>query len=139
MKRSRFLSIVVILVLLQACGAPEPAPVGQTPAGETPAGEATPAANTEAAPPTGGVIARNPSSSGPIAISEDDSLLVVVNNLDDSVSIINVAGDANTKVAQVEVGDEPRTVAISPDKQWAYVTNQGSGTVSVINLSTNQT
>jgi YVTN family beta-propeller protein len=138
MKQFRSISIVIILVLLQACGAPAPAPVGETPVGETPAGEATPAANTEVAPPTGGAIAKNPSSSSPIAISEDDSLLVVVNNLDDTVTLINVAGDANTKVAEIEVGDEPRTVAISPDKQWAYVTNQGSGTVSVINLTTNQ-
>jgi YVTN family beta-propeller protein len=148
MNRFRFvvsLSILVMLPLLQACGA-TPAPVVEgSPAAQTPVVEASPAAQTPApdgtqavAPPTGGAIARNPSSSSPIAISEDDSLLAVVNNLDDSVSIINVAADANTKVAQIEVGDEPRTVAISPDKQWAYVTNQGSGTVSVINLATNQ-
>jgi YVTN family beta-propeller protein len=84
------------------------------------------------------VIAKNPSSSSPIAISDDDSLLTVVNNLDDKVTIINVAGDANTKVTEIEVGDEPRSVAITPDKQRAYVTNQGSATVSVIDLATNQ-
>jgi YVTN family beta-propeller protein len=84
------------------------------------------------------VIAKNPSSSSPIAISDDDSLLTVVNNLDDKVTIINVAGDANTKITEIEVGDEPRSVAITPDKQRAYVTNQGSATVSVIDLATNQ-
>jgi YVTN family beta-propeller protein len=128
------LSILVLLPVLQACGAAPATPVQGTPAAQTPAADGTQAV----VPATGGAIARNPGSSSPIAISEDDSLLVVANNLDDSVSIINVAGDANTKVAQIEVGDEPRTVAISPDKQWAYVTNQGSGTVSVINLTTNQ-
>ena len=136
MKRFRSIGMVIVLVLLQACGgAPIPPP-----AGETPVAEATPATNvnTQAVPPTGGTIAKNPSSSNPIAISDDDSLLVVVNNLDDSVSVINVAGDANTKVAQVEVGDEPRTVAITADKRFAYVTNQGSATVSVIDLTTNQ-
>jgi YVTN family beta-propeller protein len=89
-------------------------------------------------PATGGVLAKNPSASSPIAISDDDSLLVVVNNLDDSVSVLNVAGDVNAKVAEIEVGDEPRTVAITPDKRLAYVTNQGSATVSVIDLATNQ-
>jgi len=127
MVRYRFVAFSCILVLaLQACGgapAPEPAP--------TPTGE-------QAIPPTGGAVSRNPGSSSPIAVSEDDSVLLVANNLDDSVSIINVAGDANTRIAEIEVGDEPRTVAISPDKLRAYVTNQGSATVSVIDLTTNQ-
>jgi YVTN family beta-propeller protein len=133
MNRFRFIvivSVVVVLPLLQACGA-APATQPQEPA-------TAPASTQAVVPATGGAIAKNSSSSSPIAISDDDSLLVVVNNLDDSVSIINVAGDANTKVAEIEVGDEPRTVAISPDKHWAYVTNQGSATVSVIDLTINQ-
>lgn len=85
-----------------------------------------------------GQIAKNASSSSPIAISDDDALLVVVNNLNDSVTVMNVAGDANTKVAEITVGDEPRTVAITTDKKFAYVTNQASATVSVIDLTTNQ-
>src|SRR5690606_18795453 len=51
---------------------------------------------------------------------------------------INVAGEANTKIAEIDVGDEPRTVAITPNKRFAYVTNQGSATVSVIDLSASQ-
>lgn len=138
MNRFRTIVIVSILTLvLQACGG-VPAPVVQETPAAVDATLATPAATQVVVPATGGVISKNPSSSSPIAISEDDSLLAVVNNLDDTLTIINVAGDANTKVAVIEVGDEPRTVAISPDKQWAYVTNQGSGTVSVINLTTNQ-
>ena len=137
MNRSRFIAIVSVLLLLilQACGgAPAPA-VQETPAAQTPAAPA----NTQAAvPAASGTIAKNPSSSSPIAISEDDALLVVANNLDDSVSIINVAGDANTKVAEIDVGDEPRNVAITPDKRFAYVTNQASATVSVIDLGANQ-
>jgi YVTN family beta-propeller protein len=88
--------------------------------------------------PTGGVVAKNASSSSPIAISDDDTLLVVVNNLNDSVTVMNVAADANTKVAEITVGDEPRSVAITADKLRAYVTNQASGTVSVIDLTANQ-
>jgi YVTN family beta-propeller protein len=135
MVRFRSIGIVIVLMsflVLQACGgAPTPAPAPVPETVETPA-------DTQAVPSPGGVIAKNPSSSSPIAISDDDSLLVVANNLDDRVTIINVAGDANSKVAEIEVGDEPRTVAISPDKHWAYVTNQASATVSVIDLTTNQ-
>lgn len=133
MSRFRFIIILSILVLLlQACGG-SPAAT-QEPTAATAAPEGTQAV----VPATGATIAKNASSSSPIAISEDDSLLVVVNNLDDSVSVINVANDANTRVTQIEVGDEPRTVAISADKHWAYVTNQGSATVSVIDLTINQ-
>ena len=137
MKQFRFIVILSILgLLLQACGgAPVPA-TEENPAVEAPATDP----GTQAAVPEtgGGTIAKNPSSSGPIAISDDDALLVVVNNLDDSITVINVAGDANTKVAEIEVGDEPRTVAITPDKRFAYVANQGSATVSVIDLTANQ-
>ncbi|HET9913318.1 MAG TPA: beta-propeller fold lactonase family protein, partial [Anaerolineales bacterium] len=134
MNRFRLIGIVCILVLLpilQACGSAPATAVAQPTS-------AAPAGTQPIVPATGGAIAKNSSSSGPIAISDDDSLLVVANNLDDSVSIINVAGDANTKVAEIKVGDEPRTVAITPDKRLAYVTNQASATVSVIDLTTNQ-
>ena len=137
MRRFRFIVILSILVLLlQACGgAPVPA-AEENPAVEAPATDP----GTQAAVPEtgGGTIAKNPGSSSPIAISDDDALLVVVNNLDDSITVINVAGDANTKVAEIEVGDEPRTVAITADKRFAYVANQGSATVSVIDLTANQ-
>jgi DNA-binding beta-propeller fold protein YncE len=80
-------------------------------------------------------IAKNPSYSSPIAISDDNNLLVVANPLNDSISVFNVAGDANGKLAEIQMGDEPRSVAITPDKRLAYVTNQCSGTLSVIDLA----
>lgn len=138
MYRSRIIAIlsVLLLLVLQACGGAAPAPAEEaTPAAQTPV---APESTQAVVPQTGGVISKNPSYSSPIAISEDDALLVVANNLDDSVSIINVAGDANTKIAEIDVGDQPRTVAITPNKRFAYVTNQGSATVSVIDLSTGQ-
>ena len=95
----------------------------------------TPVAPTSAPAPAG-VIAQDASYSSPIAISEDDALVVVANPLNGSVSVINVAGDANAKLAEIPTGDLPRSVAIRPDKLYAYVTNQGSGTVSVIDLGT---
>ncbi|MCQ3937880.1 MAG: hypothetical protein DPW18_12640 [Chloroflexi bacterium] len=110
--------VVALLAFLSACGG------GQ--------------AATEQAPPpeqAAGPIAKNSSYSSPIAISDDDSLLVVANTLNGTVTLINVAGDANAKLAEIQVGEEPRSVVITPNKAFAYVTNQISGTVSVIDLA----
>jgi YVTN family beta-propeller protein len=71
----------------------------------------------------------------PIALSDDDSTLVVANPLDGSLSLLNVAGDANAKLAEIKTGDQPRTVAIRPDKPFAHVANQGSASVSVVDLT----
>jgi YVTN family beta-propeller protein len=60
---------------------------------------------------------------------------VAANALNGSVSVMNVAGDANAKLAEIPTGKLPRTVAIRPDKAFAYVANQGAGTVSVIDLA----
>src|SRR5262249_57800029 len=38
-------------------------------------------------------LAKNPSYSSPIALSDDDSLLVVANPLDGSISVFNVAAE----------------------------------------------
>ena len=113
----RFL-IVALLVFLSACGG------GEQATSDVPI------------PVTSSTIEKNASYSSPIAISDDDSLLAVTNTLNGTVTLINVAGDANTKLAEIQVGEEPRSVVITPNKAFAYVTNQVSGTVSVIDLST---
>lgn len=77
-------------------------------------------------------------NSSPIALTSDDKQVWVVNPDNDSVSVLNVEGDANTKLAEIPVGDEPQCVAITPDDATAYVTNQISGTVSVINVASRQ-
>ncbi|HEY6365848.1 MAG TPA: YncE family protein, partial [Candidatus Binatia bacterium] len=73
-----------------------------------------------------------------IALTSDETRLVVVNREANSVSIIRVK-DANgnddaTKLTEIAVGEEPRCVAIHPTDQAAYVTNGISGTVSVVDL-----
>src|SRR5262245_27390023 len=80
-----------------------------------------------------------PTNSGPIAVTPDNKFVWVVNPDDDSVSVINVENDANQKVAEIQVGDEPNNLAISPNGQTVYVANTVSGTVSVINAATRAT
>jgi YVTN family beta-propeller protein len=80
-----------------------------------------------------------PSRSTTIALTSDETRLVVVNREANSVSIIRVKDNNNndvaTKIAEIGVGEEPRCVAIHPNDQVAYVTNGISATVSVVNLA----
>src|SRR5215212_7580612 len=62
-----------------------------------------------------------PTYSSPIAINPNDRLIWVVNPSDDSVSVIRP--DNNTRLAKIGVGDEPQSIALTPDNQYAYVAN----------------
>ena len=71
-------------------------------------------------------------SSSAIAITDDGSRLLVVNPDSNSVSVMDpVAGE---KLAELTVGDDPRTVALEGSAR-AYVANRGSDAVSVIDLN----
>ena len=63
--------------------------------------------------------------------------MIVVNPLNNSVTVFNVASDANQKLAEIQVGVEPQAVAISNDNKLAFVTNQGSNSVSILDLTSN--
>jgi DNA-binding beta-propeller fold protein YncE len=73
-----------------------------------------------------------------IALTSDETRLVVVNREANSVSIIQVkdaqGNDVAIKLDEIGVGEEPRCVAVHPSDQVAYVTNGISGTVSVVDL-----
>ena len=71
-------------------------------------------------------------NSGPIAITRDDKFVWAVNRDNNSVSVFRVAGDANFRIKEIPVGNEPRCVAITPDDKKVFVTNMVDGTVSVI-------
>ena len=71
--------------------------------------------------------------SSPIAVSVNDKLIWVVNPGEDSVSVIRP--DNNTRLAKIVVGDEPQSVALTPDNQYAYVANAAAGTVTVIKIN----
>ena len=73
-------------------------------------------------------------SSQPLALSADDSLLLVANPDNNSVSLFDLK-NGNTRLAEIPVGKEPNCVALSPDGTRAYVANTLDGTVSVLNIS----
>ena len=79
-----------------------------------------------------------PTRSTTIALTNDETRVVVVNREANSVSIIRVkdanGNDVARKLVEIGVGEEPRCVAIHPTDRAAYVTNGISGTVSVIDL-----
>ena len=80
-------------------------------------------------------ILTGPSSSSPIAVTPDGKYVWAVNPDTNSVSVINIENDANQKVAEVGVLEEPANLAISPDGRWVYVTDTASGHVTVIDAN----
>ena len=75
-----------------------------------------------------------PTSSQPLALSADDSLLAVANPDNNSVTFFDVK-NANARLGEVSVGKEPNGVALSPDGSRAYVANTIDGTVWVIAIT----
>ena len=80
-----------------------------------------------------------PGRSTTIALTSDETRVVVVNRDANSLSIIQIknknGNDVSNKIAEIPVGEEPRCVAVSPDDRFAFVTNAISATVSVVNLA----
>lgn len=74
-----------------------------------------------------------PSNGGSIAITSDGELLIVGNSDSNSVSLINLDGDAT--VIEIPVGLDPRAVAVDEVRRLVYVANQGSDSLSIIDLS----
>src|SRR5262245_17566232 len=79
-----------------------------------------------------------PTHSTTIALTSDETRVIVVNREANTVSIIQVknanGNDVAVKLAEIGVGQEPRCVAVHPNDRVAYVTNGISGTVSVVDL-----
>jgi len=78
-------------------------------------------------------VANRPTYSSPIAISANDHLVWVVNPSDDSVSVIRP--DNNARIAKITVGDEPQSVALTPDNLCAFVANAAGNSISVIDVN----
>ncbi|HEU5055028.1 MAG TPA: cytochrome D1 domain-containing protein [Kofleriaceae bacterium] len=67
------------------------------------------------------------SRSSTIALSGDRTLVALVNQDDDSLSLFQTSDDE--RIARVPTGDEPSSVVIAPDDRTAYVANRADGTV----------
>src|SRR5947208_7795729 len=72
----------------------------------------------------------HPTYSSPIAMSQDNALVWVVNPDDDLVSVIRTSD--NTLIKKINVGDEPQSIALDPINNFAYVANAADNTVTVI-------
>ncbi len=98
---------------------------------KTDAGTTTPPTDGGGAGDGGGFtgpVSKNPNRGSAIALSEDESIVVMVNRDSDSISVfaITYAADGSTADAKkvgddVKVGGEPWQVVIAPDNDTAYV------------------
>ncbi len=75
-----------------------------------------------------------PMSSQPLALNADDTVLLVANPDNDSITLFDVRGGNTTELSRATVGKEPSSVALSPDATRAYVANTVSGTVLVLSI-----
>src|SRR5881394_248322 len=71
----------------------------------------------------------------PLAMTPDGTRLLAVNTADDQLAVFNVTGAAPVLVGEVPVGLEPVSVAVRNNGE-AWVVNQLSDDVSIVNLST---
>lgn len=73
--------------------------------------------------------------STPITLNSAGTELWVTNpDVDNnSVTVVDVTGDAGVVLDEIPVGKEPSSIALDGDGSHAYVANAGDGTISVIN------
>ena len=68
-----------------------------------------------------------------IAYSPDGRYLLTVNSLSDSLSVINTAD--NQVIGTIPTGKAPTSISILPDGKRAYVTDEGDGTIEIVNFA----
>ncbi len=71
-------------------------------------------------------------ASGSIALLSDGRTLIAANMINNTATI-TVPGQ-NRLIAEIPVGNDPRSVAVTPDDSRALVTNRVDGTLSVIDV-----
>lgn len=67
-----------------------------------------------------------------IALTSTGRVIAVANFLNDTVSLFDL--QLRESIAEIPVGDDPRTVAFSPNNQILLVVNRGAGSLSVIDV-----
>lgn len=86
-----------------------------------------PDASAPDSPPGVVVVARFPSRSAPVALNPAETVVAMTNPDSDSVSLFDAA--SNTRIAVVQVGDEPSSVVFSPDGKTLYVALRAAAAV----------
>lgn len=74
-------------------------------------------------------------TSAPIARSPDDSMLVAVNSASDSISFFGNQAGHVTRIAEIPVGRDPRSVALRTNKMTAFVACAADDRVDAVDLS----
>ena len=93
----------------------------------------TPLVTPPALTPMAGPASQLPSgpvSSSAVVVSPDGALVAAVNPDSDSITLVDALGLRLIK--EIAVGDEPRTLAFTPDSRLVLVANRGSANVSVV-------
>ena len=75
-------------------------------------------------------LASGPVSSSAVVVSPDGALVAAVNPDSDSITLVDALGLRLIK--EIAVGDEPQTLAFTPDSRLVLVANRGSSDVSVV-------
>ena len=70
-----------------------------------------------------------------VAITPDTTRALVVNEADDTVTILDLTQPIISPMYAVPVGGDPRGIAITPDGNRALVTNYADNTVSVLEIN----
>ena len=74
--------------------------------------------------------------SSTIAFANDSRTMVAANMINNSMTVLVPAFDQ--VIAEIPVGSDPRSVAVTLDGTTALVTNRGDGTLSVVSLISNE-
>jgi YVTN family beta-propeller protein len=82
--------------------------------------------------PTSTVPPSRPISAAAVSVSPDGRLVIAVNPDSDSITLVDAITLA--VIAEILVGDNPRTLSITPDSKKVLVANHGSATLSKVDL-----
>lgn len=91
---------------------------------------ASPAASEQAATLE---VLPGPVSASAVAVDSAGTRLAAVNPDSDSVTLVDLS--TLTSLAEVPVGDDPRTLSFTPDGAWLLVANLGAGSVTVVDTA----
>lgn len=74
-------------------------------------------------------------TSGTLALAEDGRTLVASNMLNDTISVISVLVPTQAQLqAEINVGRDPRGLAVTPDSRWVLVANRGADSLAFVDL-----